>query len=127
MFFLRAPYPSLQATVTLPSPRWGDSVGNASTLQILRAMDGTRYTYVHAKEGRKRLQWDFTLARNKALELRAFINVYYRTQIQATDSYGETWIGYLTNNPFEYTGSGRAVDFPGNETMDVTLSFEEAQ
>jgi hypothetical protein len=90
-------------------------------------MDGTSYTYVHTKEGRKKLQWDFTIARNKALELRAFINSYYRTQIQVTDHNDDVWIGYLINNPFEHTGSGRAVDFPGGETMDITLEFEEAE
>jgi len=127
MFMLRAPYPAMQATVVLPSPNWGDSSGIASTLQILRAMDGTSYTYVHTKDGRKRLQWDFTIARNKALELRAFINSYYRTKVQVIDHNDDTWIGYLINNPFEHAGSGRAVNFPGGETMDITLEFEEAE
>lgn len=127
MLMLRAPYPAMQSTVVLPSPNWGDSSGIASTLQVLRAMDGTAYTYVHTKDGRKRLQWDFTIARHKALELRAFINAYYRVQIQVTDHNDDVWVGYLINNPFEHAGSGRAVDFPGGETMDITLEFEEAE
>jgi len=127
MFMLRGPYPAMQSTVILPSPNWGDSSGIASTLQVLRAMDGTRYTYIHSKDGRKVFQWDFTIARNKALELRAFINAYYRTKVQVIDHNDDIWIGYLINNPFEHAGSGRAVDFPGGETMDITLEFEEAE
>lgn len=127
MFFIRAPYPSIQVTMELPSPHWSDSVALASTLQMLRAMNGTQYTYVHARNGRKKFQWDFTLSRNKALELRAFLKVYYRFQVQVIDHSDATWVGYLINNPFESAGSGRAVDFPGGETMDITLEFEEVE
>jgi hypothetical protein len=127
MFFIRAPYPAAQVTVELPSPQWSDSVALASTLQVLRSMNGVQYTYVHERNGRKKLQWDFTIARNKALELRAFLKVYYRFQVQVVDHNDATWVGYLANNPFESAGSGRAVDFPGGETMDITLEFEEAE
>lgn len=127
MFFIQAPYPATQVTMTLPSPRWSDSVALTSTLQVLRAMNGAQSTYVHGRSGRKKFQWDFTLARNKALEMRAFLKVYYRFQVQITDHNDETWIGYLINNPFESAGSGRAVDFPGGETMDITLEFEERE
>ncbi|KPK53357.1 MAG: hypothetical protein AMS22_07535 [Thiotrichales bacterium SG8_50] len=127
MFTLRAPYPSLQVTLVLPSPKFSDSVGLTSTMQISRAMDGTSYTYVKSRGGRKRLQWDFTVARNKALELRVFINAYYRLPIQVIDHDSNIWIGYLVNNPFESTGSGRAVRFPGGEVMDLTLEFEERE
>ncbi len=127
MFFIRAPYPALQVTVALPSPHWSDSVALASTLQVLRAMNGAQSTYVRGRGGRKKFQWDFTLARNKALELRAFLKVYYRFQVQIVDHNEETWVGNLTNNPFESAGSGRAVDFPGGETMDITLEFEERE
>ncbi|MHA1935876.1 MAG: hypothetical protein ACW97A_11385 [Candidatus Thorarchaeota archaeon] len=127
MFTLRAPYPTLQMTLVLPSPEFSDSVGLTSTMQISRAMDGTSYTYVKSRSGRKRLQWDFTIARDKALELRAFLNVYYRTKIQVLDHNDDTWIGYLVNNPFESTGGGKAVNFPGGEVMDLTLEFEEVE
>lgn len=127
MFTIRAPYPHLQVTLVLPSPKFSDSVGLTSTMQISRAMDGTSYTYVKSRSGRKRLQWDFTVARHKALELRAFLNVYYRTVVEVLDHNGDTWVGYLVNNPFESTGSGAAVSFPGGETMDLALEFEERE
>jgi len=125
MFYIRAPYPSLQITVEMPSPNWSDSVALTSTMQVLRAMNGAQYTYVHGRDGRKRFQWDFRLARNKALELRAFLKVYQRMPLQITDHNDDVWVGYLMNNPFEMAGSGRAVGFPGGETMDITLEFEE--
>ena len=127
MFLIRAPYPAPQVTLIMPSPNWGDSVNVTATLQIIHAMDGTRYTYVRDRDGRKKLQWDFQITRHKALELRAFIRVYYSLKVQIIDHNSDTWVGYLINNPFEYTGSGKAEGFPGDETMDITLEFEEAE
>lgn len=117
----------MQITIELPSPNWSDSVALTASLQVLRAMNGAQYTYVHERGGRKRLQWDFTVARHKALELRAFLKVYYRLKVQIVDHNDVTWTGYLINNPFESAGSGRAVNFPGEETMDITLEFEEVE
>ena len=127
MFFIKGPYPSIQVSLELPSPNWSDSVALTSTLQVLRTMNGGSYTYVHSRDGRKRLQWDFTVSRHKALELRAFLKVYYRFKLQVVDHNNEVWIGYMMNNPFESAGSGKAMGFPGDETMDVTLEFEEAE
>jgi hypothetical protein len=45
--------------------------------------------------------------------------------MQITDHNDDVWVGNLMNNPFEFGGSGRAVAFPGGETMDITLEFEE--
>jgi len=124
-FYLRAPYPSLVTTTLLPSPQWGDSKAITGTVTTMRAMDGTLYTYVKSRNGRKKLRWQFELARNKALELREFIDSYYASVIEVTDHDGDKWVGYLVNNPFEFTGSGRAAGWPGNETMTVILEFEE--
>jgi hypothetical protein len=125
MFVLRAPYPDVQATVILPSPIFGDSKANVATVKIIHSMDGTRYTYKQPKDGRKTFQWDFKISRNKALELQAFIKVYNRFKIQTIDYNSDKRVGYLINNPFEYTGAGKAEGFPGNELMEITLSFEE--
>ena len=126
MFILRAPYPGLQTTTLLPSPKFGDSNAVAATVQTLRSMNGTLYTYVISREGRRRLKWDFTLSRNKALELREFINSYFGVLMQATDHNDDIWVGYLKNNPFEFAGASRAgPTWPGEETMTVVLEFEE--
>ena len=127
MFRLEAPSPGYQTTVTLPSPVWGDSVAAMSSVSPARAMDGTLYTYVKQRNGRKRLQFSFEIARNKALELRAFIKVYYRFTMRITDHNDDVWIAYLKNNPFEAAADSRAVSFPGGETMTVALEFEERE
>jgi hypothetical protein len=89
-------------------------------------MNGVVYTYVKSRNGRKKFQWQFEIARNKALELREFINSYNGSLIQVIDHDGDTWLGYLRSNPFEFTGAGRAGDFwPGGETMSIMLEFEQ--
>lgn len=125
MFKIEAPHPGYQTTVILPSPNWGDSVEVASSMSSIRAMDGTLYTYVKQKIGRKRLRVDFEIARSKALELRAFIKVYYRYLMRITDHNDNQWVAYLQNNPFEFAGKTKAEPFPGGETMTITLEFEE--
>lgn len=126
MFLLRAPYPAIQTTTILSSPKFGDSQALTGTVQSLRMMDGTLYTYVKSRSGRKKLRWDFELSRHKAIELREFIDVYYGSLLQLIDHDNVSWVGYLANNPFEFTGAGRAGDWwPGGETMTVILEFEE--
>ena len=125
-FLMKAPYPSVRTTTLLPSPRWSDSKGLTATVQSMRAMDGTLYTYVKTRNGRKKYNWEFEVSRHKALELRAFINAYNGKLIQVIDHDGDTIVGYLRNNPFEFAGAGRAGDgWPGGETMTVILEFEE--
>jgi len=124
-FILRAPYPAARTTALLPSPKWGDSKSLAATIKTLRSLDGTLYTYVKSRNSRKKFQWEFELSRNKALELREFINSYRGTLIQVIDHDTDTWVGYLRNNPFELSGVGRAVNWPGGETMQIMLEFEQ--
>jgi hypothetical protein len=125
-FILKGPYPGLQTTTLLPSPKWGDSKALTATVISLRTMNGNLFTYVKSRNGRKKFQWEFEIARNKALELREFINSYQGRLIHIIDHDGDTWIGYLRNNPFEFTGAGRAgPSWPGNETMSIILEFEQ--
>ncbi len=127
MFRIEAPHPGYQTTLILPSPNWGDSMEVAASMTSVRAMDGTLYTYVKQRDGRKRLQFSFEISRAKALEVRAFIKAYYRTSMRLTDHNNVQWIAYLQNNPFELAGNSKAVGFPGGETMTVTLEFEEQE
>jgi hypothetical protein len=91
----------------------------------MRSVDGTLYTYVKRKGDKKKFQWDFELARNKALELREFVEAYFGKLIRITDHDGDVWIGYLINNPFEFSTAGSAQGWPGDESMTVRLDFEE--
>lgn len=127
MFKIEAPYPGYQTTVLLPSPSHGDSEEIASSLVTARAMDGTLYTYSKQREGRRRLQYSFVIARGKGLELRAFLKAYYRSAMRITDHDDNTWIVYLQGNPFDMQGQSKAAGFPGGETMTVNLQFEERE
>ena len=127
MFKIEAPSPGYQTTIILPSPDWGDSVEIAASMTSVRAMDGTLYTYVKQRDGRKRLQFTFKIARSKALELRAFIKVYYRTAMRLTDHNNDKWTVYLRDNPFSFTGGSKAEPFPGGELMSIALNFEECE
>lgn len=126
MFILSAPYPGPQVTLLMPSPNWGDSIAPTSSVQTMRMMDGTRYTYATSRDGRKRRQWDFRISRAKALELQAFYKVYHRIKVSVKDHDNEIYIGYFSINPLEFTGSGRAVGWPDGETMDVSIELEES-
>lgn len=125
MFTMRAPYPYVTTTTVMPSPRFSDSQALGAIVNRMRAMDGTLYTYVNSKNGRRVYNWTFELARNKALEVREFLDSYFSQQIQVTDHTDTTIVGYVKNNPFDFEGVGRASGFPGDETMSITIEFEE--
>jgi hypothetical protein len=88
-------------------------------------MNGTLYTHVKTREGLHKFKWAFKLARDKASELREFIDTYFANRLEVTDHNGDKWVGYLKNNPFEFASQSRAGSFPGNELYVVTLEFEE--
>jgi hypothetical protein len=127
MFRLEGPYPNIQTTTILPSPSWGDVCEPVATVKALRAMDGTLYTYTQSKNKRKKCHWDFKISQDKALELKAFLTSYYRTQIKITDHDAVVWVGYLQNNPFEFAGEARAPSFPGGELINISIDFEESE
>ena len=125
MFVIRAPYPAVQVTTLMPSPQFTDQEALKATVKTMRSMNGNRYTYVMSRDGLQKLKWDFRLSRHKAMELREFIDLYCSGLVQVTDHNGVIWVGYLKNNPFEFTGDSRAADWPGEELSSVTLEFEE--
>lgn len=122
---LRAPFPYMSTTTTLPSPQFSDSKALTATINRMRAIDGTLYTYVHSKNNRMRHVWQFNLSKHKAIELREFLDAYFSNQIQVTDHNGNILVGYVRNNPFEFIGEGAAMDWPGDEMTSITIEFEE--
>jgi hypothetical protein len=128
MFLFQAPYPALQTTTVLPSPQFSDSESLPDTFNQQKAMDGTRYIYVHRKQGRRKAQWTFLLTRNKALELRAFILAYYASQVRAVDHDDNVWVGNFINNPFEMDtperGGPAISPMPKGEAQTIQIEFE---
>lgn len=121
MFVIR----SFETTIVLPSPEWGNSSALAASVQVLRTMDGNAYVYNKDRQDRRKLQWSFIVSRNKAIELRNFIEYYCSSLMIIMDHNGDTYLAYLQNNPFEANNGERAGGFPGDETQQVTLEFEE--
>lgn len=119
---LQAPVPSLTTTVLLPNPQFGDGETPTHSVAMKQSMNGTLYAYVKSN-ARSKLQYNLTLSRMKALELRAFIQAYYRAKVRLTNHKGEVWDVYFTINPFEFTSKDRSSD-PGNSTMEISLEFE---
>jgi hypothetical protein len=121
---LAAPYPAIEAVTYLPNPEFGDSEGTVNFLDLKRSINSTRYTYVRAKDGRKRLQFRFGLTRMKALELRAFIFAYHSTKISLTDHLGQVWHGYITTNPNEFESTSAIKGTPGTGSVRVNIQIE---
>ena len=117
MVILQAPHPLLRTATYLPNPVFSDSEALTDELTQQRAMDGTLYTYIKTKNEKRKLLMSFDLTREKGLELRAFIQAYYKSSIFLTDHLDVTWIVYFTSNPFEF-------DVKINEARVITLEFE---
>jgi len=128
MFQLAAPYPALQTMTVLPSPQFSNQESVLDTVSRKLAMDGTRYTYVRSRNGRKKLKWTFLLSRNKALELRAFLFAYFATKIKVTDHNNRVWVGNFTSNPFEFDTPNAArpaiAPMPRGELQAIDIEFE---
>ena len=128
MFTLQAPYPAIQTTSLLPNPKFSDTEALTETLQLKIAMNGTLRTYIKTKGVREKLQWNFRLTRNKALEVQAFMRSYHASKVKVTDHNDRVWIGNFTNNPVELDTVSRAAPavqtLPRGEYVEFTLEFE---
>ena len=125
MFRLEAPFPLARTTLLLPSPEVGNTRKLTATVQTLRAMDGTLYTYIKNKRGRRAHSWDFLVARDKYQEVKEFADLYASKLVRSIDHEGAIRLGYIAVNPLEFTGEGRAGDWPGGEAYRFILQFEE--
>jgi len=127
-FEMSAPYPSLQTTIILKNPSVSDGEAITASVTSKRATDGTLYTYVKTKGGRKKLKWQFTISRAKCLELEGFVKAYFASQIRVVDHNGRIWLGYFLGNPFDFVGTGRAgpanSSWPAGEDYTFNVEFE---
>jgi len=128
MIQFEAPYPGIQTIVQYPNPLLSDTEALAASMSSRRALDGTVYTYVKTKGGRRKMTWTLRMLRPKALELRAFILSYFASKLKVTDYNDRIWLGHFTNNPFEFDTSDRAGpetnDGLRSEIQTITIEFE---
>ena len=123
---IQAPYPNMRTTLLLPSPLQGNNEQLRASIQTLRSMDGTLYTYVKPKRGRRLFRWTFTTAKEKGLETKEFVKQYAGGLVRTVDHEGVERVGYITINPWESRGDGRAggwVDI--EEAVEFTIELEE--
>ena len=124
-FIVQGPYPLMQSTLVLPSPLEGNQKNLAATVQTMRTMDGKLYTYVKTKRARKVHQWDFLGTKDKSRETVEFVKQYSGHLVRVVDHEDTTILGYITINPLEFAGEGRAGGYPSGEVYRWTLSLEE--
>jgi hypothetical protein len=86
--------------MVLPSPNFGDPDTPVLNINIKRSMNGTTRTYVKTSMDEV-LQYDFILTRLKAVEVQAFLNLYYANNIRLIDYNGSTWVGKIVNDPID--------------------------
>lgn len=115
-FRLSAPMPSGQTTTQLPSPQLSDVKARRHSIDIFRAIDGTKRTSVKSNN-RYLLTYTFDLTRLKAEELIAFLKSYHSSQIGIHNHNAENWLVYLSGNPVVFNGKSR-------NSVTVQVQFE---
>jgi hypothetical protein len=129
MMTFAAPYPAIATITKTPNPQLSDQESLTSVVTPKRAINGTLYTYVK-KQTRRKVLWTLSMDRGKALEFLAFVKAYSGSKIQVTDHRGDVWVGYFTNNPFEFDTPRRAAGGDANslslrqERQLITIEFE---
>jgi len=125
-FIIQGPHPLFRTTLLLPSPEVANSEGLRSSVQTIRAMDGTLYTYVKPKRGRRIHTWDFIASRDKGKEAKEFARQYAGGLVQVVDHENVSRIGYIVINPYQFLGEGRAYPWGElHEAVRFTIEFEE--
>lgn len=126
MFYLEAPWPSIQTISLLPNPVLGDSDNLRAEILTKRAMDGTLYTYVKKKDSRKRLVFNFRTTRMKGMEIKEFYRSYAASRIKIQDHLDRVWIGNFMTSPLEleFTGAWKSERYPHGELITLSLEFE---
>lgn len=121
MIVLQAPHNLIQATTLLPDPDYEDGEGLSVNLDVKTTMDGSLYTYVKSSD-RRVLTMTFILHRQKALELKAFLEAYIGEEVRMTITYkDEVWKGHVINDPIEFENLDRS------EQQSFNLTFEGEQ
>ena len=108
--------------IILPAALLGDKANNVASITVQRSMNAKYITLVKSSI-RQKLAMSFRLSLQKGLELRNFIIENISNPLTLVNWNGDSWYGYLMDNPFEQTFAGRSAPTEG-EFTNVTLNFE---
>jgi hypothetical protein len=103
----------------LPNAELGDTINTQSTMELKRASDGTRRTYVRSNP-EKLLSYTFRLSVMKAEELKVFIDNNHSRRVRLHNHKDEDWQVVIVSNPVEYVQVGP-------EEVTVNLQFQGSQ
>lgn len=123
-FRLEAPVPAIASTLLLPQPAFGNVEQLTAEVVPIKMMDGSTRTMVKAADNKRLYRYDFTLSSEKVEEVEDFVRRYRGNKFRVVWR-GKTVEGYLTLNPVEAAGDGRAGGWPGGEAYTVTLEITE--
>ena len=123
--YIEAPYPAPYVTMVLPNPKLDNTKGLTSNISALYTEDGTVYTYVTKRSGKKKYLWSFSVSADKANEVYGFFD-HFSGQKLRVEWQGVYYIGYIVNNPIEVRYVERAGGWPGGELVQFTIEFRES-
>ena len=106
-----------QTTTLLPNPEWSDNEGLLDEIIVKRVLEGQHHVYIKTKNQRRKLIFNLKLHRLKSLELRAFIQSYFSSEITLIDHLDQLWKGKFTINPFEFNTTS-------SDIVNIQLEFE---
>lgn len=89
----------------LPNAELGDTDNIQSTMEIKRALDGTKRTYVKSSTDRL-LSYTFRLTPPKAAELEVFLDANRANSFRLHNHLDEDWRVKLISNPIDFVQVG---------------------
>jgi len=117
MIILQAPHTLIQTTSVFPNAELGDTLAPQSQINVLRSASGKTFTYVK-KNNRRKLTYNISLTREKAIELREFYKAYNDQPIRLTNWNNEVWVVYFIEDSINIEILGRS------EFCTIHVQFE---
>lgn len=118
--YIDGPYEASQARIMLPSPRLDDEFNPEIEVILMNSMDGTVYSAIKTSD-RVHLNWEFLLSRDKAVEVREFVDAYLNHDLRLIDWEDRVYKVKIVNLPLDFTNTRR------NGDVMVAVQFEGTQ
>lgn len=121
---LEAPYVAPVAALILPNPELDNSEGQDLSVDLRKAIDGTRSTYVKSNN-QKRIAFAWAnLGRGKLVEVEEFYKLYTGQRIRLTDFRGDVWNVIFSDNPINIVVGRRSFNSGAARKESGTLELE---